>query len=340
MVFGEDILKGLRAEEWHPTVQNAMIAMGGISCIARYKVKGSWPNFSMFCHGLFVGSEALWAGEPIRLMPRGTETTVTDVMIPDCFIVRVLGLEPESDGSITGNRAKRIHLQAIGSVYTIDNDSKKRQLLRDSDVPKSMRDYGPWYHKADIQSKYETGFPYLFGRLYNYESLQRWFPGISPSEALDKGMASTRVSRAYAKVHRSDHSGAQLGWFWGEDRANALDLSSFNGIEIGEYDREREPQKWRDILAVLDGLKDRVPVTGANSNESNNDIPPSNTVNHSGSRLDAPSGTQTDTEDELANVPSSECDDVIDGFIAGEGFPKEDDDGRGAGPTAKRARMI
>ena len=156
------------------------------------------------------------------------------------------------------NRAKKIHLLVIGSVYTTETNSENCPVEDDDEIPKTMHAYGPWYHKSTSQAKYETGFTHILGRLYEFEAMKQWFPNITASEALDKGMASTRTSRNYATTHRKDHSGAHLGWFWGEDRASALDLATFNDIEVGEYDKEREPNKWRDVLAVLDGLKDRV----------------------------------------------------------------------------------
>lgn len=75
-------------------------------------------------------------------------------------------------------------------------------------------------------------------------------------------MISTRGARAYATNDRVDKSGAHLGWYWSEDRASSLDLATFNGIDVGEYDREREPGKWREVLAVLDGVRERVNEVG------------------------------------------------------------------------------
>ena len=94
MIFSDDILRGISIMDWHPTVQNAMKAMGSVSCVSRYKLKGVWPNVCMFCDGLFVGSECLWAGEPIRLMPRGKETAVIDVIVPRCFVGMLSCIKP------------------------------------------------------------------------------------------------------------------------------------------------------------------------------------------------------------------------------------------------------
>ena len=351
MMLLNDVLKGVPTNDWHPTVQNVMTAMGSVSCVARYKIKGNWPDFSMFCDGLYLGSEAIWAGEPLRLMPRGTEEAVIDVMVPDFFVVRVHDVEPEPDGSITGNRAKKIHLLAVGHVFTIDKESSKGSLAEDIKLHKTMRGYGPWYHKTGADNnndddRYETSFTCLLGRLYQYEAIQQWYPTLTPSEALNLGLASLRSSRAFATSHRTDYSGTHLGWYWGEDRAASLDLSTFNGIEVGEYDREREPKKWREILAVLDGLKDRLveaPPSNAKSEtgeeQTINPIADA-AVNHRKSSLVAPPMAQIGGEEgpvrEVIEIDDDDdeddFDDAIDGFIRGEGFAEE-------AHAAKRPRM-
>ena len=361
MLFN-DVLKGAPVGDWHPTVQHVMTAMGSVSCVSRYKIRGIWPNFSMYCDGLYLGSEAVWAGEPLRLMPRGTEKSVIDVMIPEFFVVRVHNLEPEPDGSITGNRAKKIHLLAAGPVFTVDRESSEGHVVENSKVHSTMRGYGPWYYKNDSDgNKYETSFTGLLGRLYTYEAVQQWFPALTPSEALNQGMASIRTCRAHATSHRTDHSGAHLGWYWGEDRAASLDLATFNGIEVGEYDREREPKKWREILAVLDGLKDRLveappptikPTTLNNANAQAGAAPTPTTimspivaVSHRKSSLVAPPMTQMNAgEDhpalrEVIDLDDDEDDeydynDAIDGFIRGDGFADE-----AYQHAAKRPRM-
>ena len=213
----------------------------------------------MFCEGIFLGSEALWAGEPLRLLPREGGTAIVDVLVPECFIVRVQGLQPPQNGTINADRAESIHLLAVGKVYTIEPTSSDGNLAEPAILPKSMDGYRPWYHKSGPGDKYESGFHNIMGRLYEYEAMQKWFgENISPIEALDKGAVSVRKSREYATSHRTDHTGGNHGWFWGEDRAHALGLATFNNIEVGEYNREREPKRAREILAVLDGRKDRL----------------------------------------------------------------------------------
>ena len=353
MLF-DDVLRGIPGENWHPTIQHVMTAMGSVSCVARYKIRGNWPNFSMFCDGLYLGSEAVWAGEPLRLMPRGSEKAVIDVMIPEFFVVRVHNVEPEPDGSITGNRAKKIHLLAVGPVFTIDKKSSEGHVVDDTKLHDTMRGYEPWYHKNDVGDKYETSFTCILGRLYQYEAMQQWIPALTSSEALNKGMASTRMCRAYATSHRIDQSGAHLGWYWGEDRAASLGLATFNGIEVGEYDREREPKKWREILAVLDGLKDRLieaPTNPAKTDEQPTTSPiAAAAVYHRKSSLVTPPIAQIDADDEpvrevvdLDDDDDDGYDDTIDGFIRGEGFAEEgfveEANSKADEHAAKRPRM-
>lgn len=354
MILCDDTLKDIAAENWHPTIQNVMTAMGTVSCVSRYKIKGDWPNFSMLCEAIYLGSEIIWAGEPLRLMPRGKEIAVIDVIVPDCFVVRVHGLQPEEDGTVTGNRANKIHLLVIGSVYTTDKSFSQGYPVEEGDeIPEILHAYGPWYHKATSKDKFETGFTHILGRLYEFEAMKQWFPTITTPEALDKGMASTRTSRAYATSHRKDHSGAHLGWFWGEDRASALDLATFNGIEVGAYDKEREPKKWREVLAVLDGTRDRVvePVAEPSS-QGGEGASGFIAVNHRKSSLVAPPITQEDSEaeDEAPGhavnrvIDVDEYDGVIEGLISGEGFSAMADPNEAgsssAAPAAKRARVV
>lgn len=142
----------------------------------------------------------------------------------------------------------------------MDHDASENGItVKDpSTLPTAMQGYGPWYHKSGPNDSYETSFTYILGRLYEYEAIQKWFNGITTAKALNIGMLSTRTARVFAASNRIDRSGAHLGWYWTEDRASSLDIATFNGIEVGEYNKEREPKKWREVLAVLDGLKDRV----------------------------------------------------------------------------------
>ena len=47
-------------------------------------------------------------------------------------------------------------------------------------------------------------------------------------------------------------------WFWADSRAEALDLQSVNGVEVGAWDGEREPGVWRQVLGVVDGRREGV----------------------------------------------------------------------------------
>ena len=331
MAFFLDVTKGIPDTEWHPTLFNAMKAMSCVSCIDRYKLKGTWPDFHMYHRGVFFGAESYWIGDVIRLIPRKEEgqKRITEVIVPTSIVVRTYGMKPETDGTITGTNADSIELVLQGHVYTTDPKYSQGQL---ADLPTTLilHPYGPWYHREGPYHSHEVQYQHTVGRLFEYQAMKRWYPNITPNAALNAGFGSVAFTRRAAIKQRTQQGGNKPGYFWGEHRADALDLATFNGIDVGIYDMDRDPQKWRQVLAVLDGER-KIPEGPA----------PRNVAPVANMRGSAPSAVQPLGKGkekvviELDSDSDDEVDETIDGLISGEGFVEEEAGER----SSKRARM-
>ena len=253
MAFFLDVTKGIPNTAWHPTIYNAMKAMCSVSCIDRYKLKGTWPDFHMYHQGLFFGAEAYWINDPIRLIPhKDHPKRITEVLILEKAIVRTCGVKPDADGTITGNSADRIELVVQGQVYTTDIKYSKGNIV--TTPPTSiLHPYGPWYYIESSNDKYEIQYQHTIGRLFEYEAMQRYYPNISPSTALSAGLGSITFLRNCSSTNGEDNEGSnkKSKIFWGDHRAEALDLTTFNGVDVGIYDFNRDPVLWRRSIEVL-----------------------------------------------------------------------------------------
>jgi len=342
MSFFLDITNGIPDVEWHPTISNVMKAMSCVSCIDRHKLKGTWPDFHMYYRGMYFGAECHWIDEPIRLVPRQEDgrERITEVMIPKTIVVRTYNVMRDTSDIITGTNADRIELVLQGHIYTTELECSQGQRAF---IPISsiLHSYGPWYHLEGSKNNHEIQYQHTAGRLYEYEAMRRWYPGIQPDAALDAGFGGISFTRNYAVHRRIQQGDHKAGYFWGDHRAEALDLATFNGIDVGVHDMDRDPQKWRQVLALLDREKTipaglaRVPKVV---------IPVARVAGFAPSTIQpVGAGKQKEVielDSSSESEPDADVDQTIEGLISGEGFGEEVtvDDGEG-GRSSKRARM-
>ncbi|KAI4178666.1 MAG: hypothetical protein LQ346_007369, partial [Caloplaca aetnensis] len=115
-------------------------------------------------------------------------------------------------------------------------------------------------------------------------------------------------------------------WLWADHRAAALDLPQLGGLDVGEWDEEREPGVWRRVLEVLDGRVGAVSATATGGEV------------HGKRRFEEVEGSAED-KDEEEDDDDDEA--VIEVLVSGEGLDELDELGHdgGEGGRNKRARM-
>lgn len=205
---------------------------------------------------MFFGAECHWINEPIRLVPRKeNEMQITEVIIPKKVVVRTYGIRPETNGTVTGTNADSIELLLQGQIYTTNPRNLRGQPAKIPESSSILHPYGPWFHLEGADDHHEIQYQHTAGRLFEYEAMKHWWPGIKPAAALDAGLKSINFARNYAIQSRIQKRVSESGFVWGEHRAEALDLATFNGIDVGNHDLDRDPQRWRQILALLDAKR-------------------------------------------------------------------------------------
>jgi hypothetical protein len=81
---------------------------------------------------------------------------------------------------------------------------------------------------------------------------------------LDVGRQGVSEARAYSRKH--DQRIVQepnATWYWGDHRAEALNLQTVNGLEVAKYDQERDVKEWRKKIKLIEAMTNEEPVKSA-----------------------------------------------------------------------------
>ncbi|KAL9610606.1 MAG: hypothetical protein Q9167_004708 [Letrouitia subvulpina] len=261
------VLKDTPEDKWHPSVRNMLTSCASVSLIDRYQFDGVWPRAYIYSHGLFFGAESYFVGDIIRLVPE-PNSEVSDIMKITKIVTTFANLETERDNiTVTGNRCGSIAISVFGPVYTCDSRKSNSKLTVEFDDPSlPMHRYNckfPWFYRGGKSDIYEVEFPRILSRLYELKAVMSWVPNIcNMSGLVDAGAQDIRMAREFAA--KNDNRLVETGkkFFWGEYRAECLDLSTLAGLEVGNYASERQPKLWREVLHLLDGKTEAELGTG------------------------------------------------------------------------------
>ncbi|KAF1835273.1 hypothetical protein BDW02DRAFT_568147 [Decorospora gaudefroyi] len=256
----EELLCHIPQENWHPSIKNALTLVSTLSLMGKYRFRGEWPNASIYCHGIFIGSELLVVGDTVRLLPRTDSSslqTTIDILSIKSIRLKWFGIDKASNNDNDEGRPYNSEIWIYGSAYTMDSSRSNKQWLSDAnlDPPKGAADYAEWYplHPADK----ELVVPYsrVFGRLYEKHAMA-FFLNLDPEDVdLDVGRQGMFSAREYSRQHNqriSQEVGAT--WWWGDNRADALNLQTINSLDVSKYDPERDVKDMRKKIKLLDGI--------------------------------------------------------------------------------------
>lgn len=286
------LLRGIPRKEWHQSIEFALTCMTSLSLYEKFWFKGEWPNGSIFFKGLYIGSEFIVTGDTVRLTPAPTPAgkvrRCTDVMVVDSIRLNLLNIRPEDVLPDTPLLAPSSSIILVGRAYTLDIRRHYQMQGRDPDAaqtvlpspvpdeevktvfrPVGTGDYGSWYYLHDPNKRYLVSYDRVLGRLYEAGAVRLWTGQLQfkPKNAqkvelrpeLDFDMKAIEEGRRYASKtdeRLEEPEEGQVNWFWADTRAEALDIQTINGHEVGKYHGVRDPRtldQWREYMKLING---------------------------------------------------------------------------------------
>lgn len=250
--------------EWHPTIRNALAVTSVFSLTGKYRFRGTWPEASVYCRGIYVGHEMLAVGDTVRLSPNTTfdQTTCTDILVINSIRLRLFNLDKASENDWDEARLYNSNVWVHGTAFTSDVDRVNKEWLSDADPPALAQDYSEeWYPLHPPDKELAVPFSRIIGRLHEREAMHIWLdsrPSDNNALLLDAGREALVESRMFSQAHNK-HIAREPGanWHWGDHRAQSLDLHTINGLDVSSRNNERDTKDWRRKLKTLPGMGDK-----------------------------------------------------------------------------------
>ncbi|RYO11683.1 hypothetical protein AA0121_g9661 [Alternaria tenuissima] len=259
-VLWGDLLRRIPQDNWHVSIKNALALSSTLSLVGKHRFRGTWPNTSIYCHGIYIGAEMLGVGDTVRLLPNKRQSKCADVLSIKSIRLKWTNLDKASTNDYDEGRPYNSEVWIYGSAYTSDSSRGNKLWVTKQNVeaPRVALDYAEWFplHPADK----ELAIPYsrVLGRLYERDPMAYFLKSdYGDFPTLDVGRQAVVEARAFSRKH--DHriakeSGAT--WYWGDNRADALNLKFVNSREVSRFDPDRDVKDLRRQLRVLDGVAD------------------------------------------------------------------------------------
>lgn len=249
LAFWREYMSGIPNENWHPTVKNCLEAMGTLSTIKRYRMKSERPAAKVFSKGCFLGAEALYAGDVVRLILDG-KCGVTEVFKIHAVLTRIKSIETSDGGILSGEKDHRIYIEFVGYAFTLDPRRSPTPVPIDpTDLQPVMRGYGPWYHYGLSSDMVSIDYSQVLGRLFERQAMDSWSRTV-----LDMGCRGVLEARKYATTHE-DRAKRGGGFSFADSRAESLNLETFNGIDVGTLHSELELDLGQNVLSALHAIE-------------------------------------------------------------------------------------
>ena len=286
----QSVLRGVPEKRLHPSIKNAFTVMTSVSLVEKYKAVGHWPAATVFCKGLFLGSELIVVGDTVRLVSEESSKKCTDVLHVNTIRLNLEDMRPEHVEPQSRYLCSKSSITLVGAAYTLEKNRHfevpSNQMIDDDlelhivptpvsrDTVKVMfrpvgsAEYGPWYRLHPHGKGYEVSYDQVLGRLYEAEAVRLWAGQrqekvrngeVTKPPPLDFDAAGILSARHYATQvdeRLPEPQGNEISWFWADTRAQALDVATFNGLEVGKYHDVRDKatiESWNYAVKVLNG---------------------------------------------------------------------------------------
>ncbi len=305
--FWQEFLEGTSENDWHPSIEHGLSVMASMCVVKPFRFTGTWPSCNVSCMGMFLGAELFYVGDTVRVVPERRDATVSDVLRIEKIFIKWANLEAIADGTVNSGSAAYLSLHLVGHAYTSDikRAYKGMTLEPDDDTgryPLGMEGHDRWYYMQEPSSLHDYTYDRILGRCHEGAATMYWAGGSRPT--LNLGLRGIQAARLYSAENDQRLVDSGKKWFWGEHRAECLDLGTLNGMEVGNRDTDRDPKYWREILQIIDGetshkgQRARAPVS-AERRASKSTFTPIN----SQSSLIASALQQTDDSDASSDDP-------------------------------------
>ncbi|KAL4751291.1 hypothetical protein BDW72DRAFT_193121 [Aspergillus terricola var. indicus] len=262
----EVFLQGTPREKLHPSIEHAMTIMSSFSLLDKYRFRGTWPNASIYCRGIFIGAELLAVGDAVRLKPRGYKErgSIQKLPVVDVMVINEIRLELiDCDEDLESKQlAEKYQVRISGRLYTtnmeraqMSNNGPPARPLSPLTVQEvmdvfntvGMGGYGEWYglHSG---ATVDISQDMILGRCYEPDAMKLLFNSLSLGYDLPGVLRAREYSR---NVDERIPEGKT--WFWGDFRTQTLGIESLNGEDVGHYSETRDVKMWRANLRIVDG---------------------------------------------------------------------------------------
>ena len=259
--------------------------------VEKYHFRGVWPSAEILCKGLYIGAELVIVGDVVSLLPApsgagSSSCSVIDVLEISSIKLRLTNLDTASDDDNDDGHPYNTAVHVLGKAYTKDRSRAIDPSPVDptmSHLPAAIKGYGKWYHLHDPSRSWQVPFRRIAGRCYEAEAMRLWLASPNPTatatatataaaddDGNDETTAATttndivhpHLSILSQGLQRTRRHAAERDrrippdkrWFWADSRAEALDLATLNGYEVGGRDEDRAPRRWRKLIKVMEGV--------------------------------------------------------------------------------------
>ncbi|RMZ81552.1 hypothetical protein DV737_g2492, partial [Chaetothyriales sp. CBS 132003] len=278
------LLRKLPEKDISPSIKHALTCMTTISLVEKVKAVGRWPSAHIMCKAVYLGAELITTGDVIRLAPQGLTRIYSDVMIVESIRLNLDEIQSEHVLPSSQLLCTRSSITFVGIAYSLavpaDQDvSAELHIIKPTPVasdivktyfrPVGSTEYGEWYHLHDSHQRFEVSHDQVLGRLYEADAVRLWTGQLqhklereqrrAEKPCLSFDAAGILTARRYATQTDNripEPSDDEFRWFLADNRAQALDVASFNGIEVGNYDPVRTKatlEYWKAQMAILNG---------------------------------------------------------------------------------------
>jgi hypothetical protein len=259
-ILWKELLQHVPQEDWHPTILNALTVMSTLSLSGKFRFRGTWPNASIYCQSLYLGAEMLAVGDTVRLLPNTKlgQTSCTDVLVIKTIRLKWSNLDKASTNDYDEGRPYNSEIWVYGAAYTSDLSRSSKEWLSEENVPpKGAKSYNEWYPLHPVSKELAVPYSRILGRLYEKEAVAFWLAS-EPNDPsmLDHGREGLLEGRAFSRQHdRRIAQDLDATWYWGDSRADSLDLHTINGLDVAKFDLERNVRDWRKDIKVIEGME-------------------------------------------------------------------------------------
>ncbi|QSS56925.1 hypothetical protein I7I53_05284 [Histoplasma capsulatum var. duboisii H88] len=262
--YWQIFLQGVDPDDYHPSIKNALTIMSSCSVVNKYHFKGVWPDATVYCKGIFIGSELLIRGDGVRLMPRQNSISadphhqVTDVLVIESIQVKLRNCDADLNSPLL---CQSTAVRLVGKAYTLSPKNAYKEPnsigtpspltyeeVIDSFECVGMRGYGKWYRMQPEKHRIQISLDHVVGRCYESELMSLMFDDLS----LGLDMEGVIAGREYGRL-TDQRLAPDKEWFFGDSRVETLALESLNLEEVGIYDDSRDPKMFRANLRIIDG---------------------------------------------------------------------------------------